>query len=174
MKAGVMTAICGLVCASVLAYTFEGFTNLDSLMARSKFIVVARVVSLGNDEGENGSIYKDGLAKYQIIIVRNIKGSLPVTRHAIILHSPFIRKYHNFRPGGMALLFLTNEYIIGGKKGLTNYANSGSIMPASPDLDVNRVEGLSQKEQILFILDDYVKFKERELKGLRSDIATIR
>ncbi len=144
------------------------FPDLDSLVARSKFIIIARIASPGNDEGE------DGLVKYEIIIVHNIKGSLPLDKHPVILHSPFIRKYHDFREGGMALLFLTDEYIIGGKKVLTNYANSGSIMPASPDLDGNKLKGLSERQQILFILDDYVKFKERELTELTADISKIR
>ncbi len=174
MKTGVVTAICGLVCASVDAYTFEGFTNLDSLVARSKYIVVARIAKPVADEGENRFVYKDGLLNYEIIAVHNIKGSLPLTRHPVILHIPFIRKYHNFRPGGMALLFLTDEYIIAGKKMLTNYANSGSVMPASPDLDVSKLKGLSEKEQVSLILKDYVRFKRRELKELRADVEKIK
>jgi hypothetical protein len=157
----------------VLAYTFELFTNLDSLIARSKYIVVARIADPVADEGENGSVYKDGLASYEIISAHNVKGSLPLTRHPVILHSPFIRKYHNFRPGGMALLFLTDEYIIAGKKMLTNYANSGSVMPASPDLDVSKLKGLSEKKQVSLILKDYVRFKRRQLKELKADIERI-
>jgi len=55
-----------------------------------------------------------------------------------------------------------------------NWANSGSIMPASPDVDISKLKGLSEKQQILYILKDYVKFKTRELKELRTDISKIR
>ncbi len=47
-------------------------------------------------------------------------------------------------------------------------------MPASPDLDVNKLKGLSEKQQVLFTVKDYVKFKKREFKELKLDISTIR
>jgi len=142
-------------------------------MKRSELIVLAKVASSGQDKDENGSYFKDGLVKYEVIVrhnVRSLRGALPLDRHPVILQSDFIRKYHNFRPGMMALLFLTTQGSIGGKKVLMNCANSGSIMPASPDLDVKKLRGLSEKEQILFILKDYVEFKQSELKKLAAEL----
>lgn len=170
----IATAICGFICSSVFAYKYVSFSDLDSLMKRSEFIVLAKIASFGDEKDKDGHRYRDGLIRYEIIVVHNIRGSLPLDRHPVILQSSFIRKYHNFRPGGMALLFLTGQNSRGGKKVLMNWANSGSIMPASPDVDISKLKGLSEKQQILYILKDYVKFKTRELKELRTDISKIR
>ena len=162
--------ICCFICSPALAYTFQAFTNLDSLMKRSELIVLARVASLGQDKDENGTHFMDGLVKYEVIALHNIKGSLTLDRHPVILQSDFIRKYHNFKPGGVALLFLTTQNSIGGKKVLMNCANSGAIMPASPNLDVKKLKGLAEKEQILFVLNDYVEFKKDELRKLETEL----
>jgi hypothetical protein len=161
------------ICLAAPAYKYSEFTDLDSLMEKSKFIVLARIATFGQDKDENGPLYHDGLVRYEVIVVHNVRGSLPLDRHSVILQSSFIRKYHNFSPGGMALLFLTDENSIGGEKILMNWSNSGSIMPASPDIDLSKLKGLSEKEQILYILKDYARFKERELKELKADIAKI-
>jgi hypothetical protein len=173
-RVGRMIGVCGLVCSVALAYTYSEFKDLDSLMERSEFIVVARIASLGQEKDENGNYYMDGLVKYEVIVIHNVRGSLPLDRHPVVLQSSFIRKYHSFRPGGMALLFLTDENSINGKKVLMNWADSGSIMPASPELEVNNLKGLPEKEQVLFILRDYVKFKKKELKELKADISKIK
>jgi hypothetical protein len=163
-----------MICLSLPGYKYTEFQNLDSLMKRSDFIVVARVASFGQEKDQRGNPYRDGLVKYEVIVLHNVRGSLPLNRHAVILQSDFIRKYHTFRPGSMALLFLTGQVSIGGKKVLMNWADSGSIMPASPDLDVSKLNGLSEKDQISFVLQDYVRFKRRELKELRADIEKIK
>jgi hypothetical protein len=156
--------ICCFICSLAFAYKFLPFSDLDSLMEKSELIVLAKIASSEQDK------YENGLVKYEVIVLHNIRGSLPLDRCTVILQSDFIRKYHNFRPGGMALLFLTTQGSIGGKKVLMNCANSGSIMPASPDLDVKKLQGLSEKEQILFILKDYVEFKKSELRELETEL----
>jgi len=163
-------ATCFFFCSSVLAYTFQPFSDLDSLTKRSEFIVLAEVASLGQDKDKSGNHFMDGLVKYEVIVLHNIRGSLPLNRHPVILQSDFIRKYHIFRQRSMALLFLTNQGSIGGKKVLMNTPNSGSIMPASPDLDVKKLKGLSEKEQILFVLNDYIEFKKDELRKLEAEL----
>ncbi len=162
------------ICLSLPGYKYTEFQDLDSLMKRSDFIVVARVASFGQDRDKDGNPYWDGLVRYEVIVMHNVRGSLPLDRHAVILQSDFIHKYHTFRPGSMALLFLTGQSSIGGKKVLMNWADSGSIMPASPDLDVSKLKGLSEKDQFSCVLQDYVRFKERELRELRRDISEVK
>ncbi len=162
------------ICLSAFAYRFVPFSDLDSLMERSELIVLAKIADFGQDEYESGVPFRDGLVKYEVIVLHNIRGSLTLGRHPVILQRSFIRKYHNFRPGGMAMLFLTNQNSIGGKKVLMNCSNSGSIMPASPDLETKKLKGFSEKEKILFILKDYVKFKKKQLKELNTDISKIK
>lgn len=163
-----------VTCSSLAGYKYTEFQDLDSLMKGSDFIVAARIASFGQEKGQNGNPYEDGLVKYEVIVLHNVRGSLPLNRHVVILQSDFIRKYHTFRPGSMALLFLTGQASIGGKKVLMNWADSGSVMPASPDLDVSKLKGLSEKEQVSLILKDYVRFKRRELRELKADIEKIK
>lgn len=166
--------ICCFVCLSAFAYKFVPFSDLDDLLKRSDLIVLAKIAGFGQDKHESGIPFRDGLIKYEVIVLHNIKGSLSLDRHPVILQRSFIRKYHNFRPGGMAILFLTTQNSIAGKNVLMNCANSGSIMPASPGLDIKKLKDLSEKEKILFILEDYVKFKKRQLKEIETDILKIR
>lgn len=49
----IVAAIWALVCGSLFAYKFSSFTDLESLMERSKFIVAARIASLGEKKNEN-------------------------------------------------------------------------------------------------------------------------
>jgi hypothetical protein len=169
-----LIGVSALICSSVLAYTFQSFSDLDSLMEYSDFIVVARIADPIRDNGCDPVTYKDGLVRYDVIVVHNVRGELSLNRYPVILQSGFIRDYHNFRPGKMALLFLTDRNSIGGKKVLMNTSDSGSIMPARPNLDLSKLRGLSEKQQIEFILKDYVNYKEEELKALKSDLSTIK
>ena len=166
--------ICCSISLSAFAYKFVPFSDLDSLMERSDLIVLAKIAYPTQDEDNPRLSLWDGLVELEVIVFHNIKGSLSLDRHQIILQRDFIRKYHNFRPNGdSAILFLTTQNSIGGKKVLMNWSNSGSIMPASPDLDLGKLKGLSEKDKIVFILKDYVKFKEKQLKELQADISKI-
>jgi len=166
--------ICCSICLSAFAHKFVPFSDLDSLMKTSELIVLAKIAGFGQDKHESGVPFWDGLIKYEVIVLHNIKGSLSLDRHPVILQRSFIRKYHNFRPGGMAILFLTTQNSIAGKNVLMSCANSGSIMPASPGLDIKKLKDLSEKEKILFVLKDYVKFKKRQLKEIETDILKIK
>ena len=171
----IVIVICCFICLSASAYKFVPFSDLDDLMKRSDLIVLAKIASFEQDKDESGVRFWDGLVKYEVIVLHNIKGSLPLGRHPIILQNSFVRKYHNFRLNGdMAMLFLSTKNTIGGKKILMNWSNNGSIMPASPDLDIKKLKGFSEKEKILFILKDYVKFKKKQLKELKADISKIK
>jgi len=166
--------ICCSICLSAFAYKFVPFSDLDSLTERSDLIVLAKIAHPTHNEDKPRLLLWDGLVEFEVIVFHNIKGSLSLDRHRVILQRDFIRKYHNFRLNGdMAMLFLSTKNTIGGKKVLMNWSNSGSIMPASPDLDIKKLKGFSEKEKILFILKDYVKFKEKQLKELQADISKI-
>ena len=49
-------------------------------------------------------------------------------------------------------------------------ANTGSIIPASPELDIANLKGLPEKQQILRILKDYVKLRKRQPREPKADI----
>jgi hypothetical protein len=166
--------ICCLISLSAFAYKFVPFSDLDSLMGRSDLIVLAKIAHPTQDEDNPRLSIEDGLVELEVIVFHNIKGSLSLDRHHVILQRDFIRKYHNFRLNGdSAILFLTTQSSIGGKKVLMNWSNSGSIMPASPDLDLDKLKGLSEKDKIVFILKDYVAFKKKQLEELQADISKI-
>jgi len=174
VKKLVAIVISCLVCMSAFAYKFVPFSDLDSLIERSDLIVLAKIAHPIHDEDKPRLFLRDGLAEFEVIVFHNIKGSLSLDRHHVILQRDFIRKYHNFRLNGdSAILFLTTQSSIDGKKVLMNWSNSGSIMPASPDLNLDKLKDFSEKDKILFTLKDYVEFKERQLKELKADISKI-
>lgn len=168
-------ATCCLICLSASGYKFQPFSDLDTLMNKSDLIVLARIAHPIQGEDKPRLHLWDGLVEFEFTIYYNIKGSLPPGRYHVILQSTFIRKYHNLRLGGdRAMLFLTTGNSVAGEKVLMNWSNSGSIMPASPDLDVDKLKGLSEREKVLFVLKDYVEFKEKELVKIKKDISKIK
>lgn len=174
LKKTLAIVISCLVCASAFAYKFLPFSDLDSLMERSDLIVLAKIAHPTHNGDKPRIFLRDGLDEFEVIVFHNIKGSLSLDRHRVILQRDFIRKYHNFRLNGdSAILFLTTQNSIDGKEVLMNYSNSGSIMPSSPDLDLDKLKGLSEKDEILFILKDYAEFKKKQLKELQADISKI-
>ena len=167
--------ICSLICLSASAYKFVTFSDLDSLMKRSDLIVLAGIAHPIYGQEQPRVLMRDGLFESDVNVFYSIKGSLSQDRHCIILQRSFIRKYHNFRLNGdHAMLFLTNQNSVDGEKVLMNWSNSGSIMPASPDLDIEKLKGLSKKAQVLFVLKDYMEYKKKELKAIKVDISKIK
>ncbi|MDO9575348.1 MAG: hypothetical protein Q7J55_02335 [bacterium] len=147
-------------------WIYREFSDLDSLIKYSDNVVIAKAYIC------NKKVLMDGISEYDFIFLHHIKGSAELKRTPVLLQTMFIRNYHDLREGRVAVLFLNR----GDWEGIhyMSAGNSGAILPASPDLEIEKLKGLSPKEQISLILRDCIEYKTKQLEELKEDIAKIK
>lgn len=155
-----------LAVSTAFGWLYTEFKDLDSLFKHSDNVVLAKAYIC------NKKLHMNGIVEYDFIFLHNIKGNAKLKRNSVLLQEMFIKNYHNLRGGRSTVLFLRR----GNWKGIhyMSVGNTGAILPASPDLEMEKLKGLSPKEQISFILDDYIEYKARQLEEVKEDIAKMK